>query len=59
MAIAAGTVAAASESGAAPHPDAELLRLGGEFDQLHAAWMTAYDNWRELEAALAERQARA
>ncbi|MBS9478656.1 hypothetical protein [Ancylobacter radicis] len=54
--IGLGTMAAAVPAGALalagePHPDAELIRLGAEFDRLHATWLPLWRRWTEIELA--------
>lgn len=34
---------------AGPAPDAELVRLGAEFDRAHAAWLPRWQEWRRLD----------
>jgi hypothetical protein len=45
LAVAAATAAAAEGMGVTPMPDAELIRLGAEFDRLFEAW---HPIWAEM-----------
>jgi hypothetical protein len=44
----AGVPAVADAAAFATHPDAELLRLGAEFDRLHDAWLPLDDEANRL-----------
>lgn len=39
---------------AEPQPDAALIHLGAEFDQLHRAWLPLWRRWVDLEVAARE-----
>jgi hypothetical protein len=53
-AAAGASIAAVSRARGESHSDAELLRLGEEFERRHAAWLPIYWRWHKLHGEFEE-----